>query len=146
MKEQEKMVQEAYKLADKEQSIPESKELLVAWLDTMIENLHKASRQHRKWFRELNMGDLDKVEGEYNVTVSTCGLFEFNDTQLHIYQGLEILADALGITRLGKQDLGNGYIQYSFQYGDVTVCQLISPHYDKKSKTLMEYAEGGEHT
>lgn len=137
MTEQEQILKDIYKLEAKELYIPKSKEIVIAWLDARIDNLKKASKQIDTWFRDLNMGLFDTERGAYAQNIYTCG-YCITPSELHIYSGIELLADALG-AYLRFELLSDEYTKYSFKYRDVTVFELVRPDDVDKKSAITEY-------
>ncbi len=142
MTEQEQILKDIYKLEAKELYIPKSKEIVIAWLDARIDNLKKASKQIDKWFRDLNMGLFDTECGAYAQNIRTCGYY-ITPSELHIYSGIELLADALG-AYLRFELMSGGYTKYSFKYRDVTVYELVRHDYEDKKSAITEYYNKSE--
>lgn len=123
-------LKEAVKLAEEEQIVPISDELIVDWLDDKVETLKKIIKIIRSSPESLYMGKLDTFLGRYEVQIETCGFYEYNlrDAQnLHIYAGIERLAKAVNakIRREDFGDKGNSDC-YFFFYKDIKIFELCN--------------------
>ena len=101
-----------------------SKELAEAWLDAKIETLDHLNRIYRNQNYNLVWGDLDKESGNFPNEVSICGLVSTIFDSIHIYNGIEKLAELL------ETDLENDGERLSFQYKGRKVFQ-ISKEYEE---------------
>ena len=96
-----------------------SKEDIVEWLDTIAEN---AKKLHESIYG-LNYGNLNVKEGEYEYNIQHCDNTDM--FRLHIYEGIELLADAVGAKLSLEDDHSNTYrYKYFFDYKWMTVFQL----------------------
>jgi len=99
-----------------------TKELIQAWLDERIE----AVKQIEKIKKSMNDYPLvwgRLINGKYENTVDLCGWEP--KLGLHIYEGIEHIADVLGIPLKCEVNRGMGYdYEYSFFYKGVKVFEI----------------------
>ena len=115
-----KEYKEAY---DREEDFGQvTKELMQAWLDERIEAVKQIAAIKKSMDDyPLVWGRL--VDGEYENTVELCGWEP--KYQLHIYEGIEHIADVLGIPLECEENRGTPYdYEYSFVYKGVKVFEI----------------------
>lgn len=101
---------------------PVTKELMQAWLDERIDAL-KQIEEIKKSMDDYPLVWGRLVDGEYENEVELCGWEP--KLQLHIYEGIEHIADVLGITLKCEDNRGKPYdYEYSFVYKGVKVFEI----------------------
>ena len=102
-----------------------TKELAEQWLDAKIDALEQLRRicEHQKY--PLTWGDLDEDDGDYPNEIDICGMASSLDIGVHIYRGIEQLAELLGkeLRKEGRYDKENPY-DYVFDYKGYRVFQI----------------------
>ena len=98
-----------------------TKELMQAWLDERIEAVKQIAEIKKSTAYPLVWGKL--VDGEYENEIDLCAWEP--KLQLHIYEGIEHIADVLGITLECEDNRGMDYdYEYSFFYKGVRVFEI----------------------
>lgn len=107
-----------------------SKEDIVEWIDTIAEN---AKKLYESVYR-LDYGKLNEKEGEYENSIQPCSCNDY--LRLHIYQGIDKIADALGIKLSVINDYDAEYhYKYSMNYKLLNIFQLEKePLVDERSE------------
>lgn len=101
---------------------PVTKELMQAWLDERIDAL-KQIEEIKKSMDDYPLVWGRLIDGEYENTVDLCGWTP--ELRLHIYEGIEHIADVLGITLECEDNRGTDYdYEYSFFYRGVKVFEI----------------------
>lgn len=101
---------------------PVTKELMQAWLDERIEAVKKIE-EIKKSINDYPLVWGRLINGKYENTVDLCG-WE-SKLGLHIYEGIEHIADVLGITLKCVDNRGMDYdYEYSFVYKGVRVFEI----------------------
>lgn len=118
------MTLEEYRAAyDREEDFGQvTKELMQAWLDERIEAV-KQIAEIKKSMDDYPLVWGRLVDGKYENTVELCGWEP--KYQLHIYEGIEHIADVLGIPLECEENRGTPYdYEYSFVYKGVKVFEI----------------------
>lgn len=102
-----------------------TKKLAEQWLDAKIDALEQLRRICRYQSYPLMWGDLDEDAGEYPNEIEICGMSSSLDTGVHIYKGIEQLAELLGVEleKEERYDKRNPY-DYTFRYKGYRVFQI----------------------
>ena len=101
---------------------PITKELMQAWLDERIEAVKKIE-EIKKSMNDYPLVWGRLADGKYENTVDLCGWEP--KLGLHIYEGIEHIADVLGIPLKCEVNRGMGYdYEYSFFYKGVRVFEI----------------------
>lgn len=99
-----------------------TKELMQAWLDERIEAV-KQIAEIKKSMDDYPLVWGRLIDGKYENTVDLCGWEP--KLHLHIYEGIEHIADVLGITLKCEDNRGMDYdYEYSFAYKGVRVFEI----------------------
>lgn len=99
-----------------------TKELMQAWLDERIEAV-KQIAEIKKSMNDYPLVWGRLIDGEYENEVDMCGWTP--ELRLHIYTGIEHIADVLGITLECEADRGTAFdYEYSFVYKGVKVFEV----------------------
>ena len=117
------MTLQEYRAAyDREEDFePVTKELMQAWLDERIEAVKQIAEIKKSTAWPLVWGKL--VDGEYENEIDLCTWEP--KLQLHIYEGIEHIANILGIPLKCKDNRGMDYdYEYSFVYKGVKVFEI----------------------
>jgi hypothetical protein len=118
------MTLEEYRAAyDREEDFGQvTKELMQAWLDERIEAV-KQMAEIKKSMDDYPLVWGRLVDGEYENEVGLCAWEP--KLQLHIYEGIENIADVLGIPLKCKVNKGTAFdYEYSFVYKGVKVFEV----------------------
>ena len=99
-----------------------TKELAIAWLDAKIDALEHLDRIYRNQGYNLEWGEFDVHKGEFPNSIEICGFNGNLFRRVHIYNGIEKLAEILG-TGLATETDSNG-INYYFLYKGYKVFQI----------------------
>lgn len=98
-----------------------TKELMQEWLDERIEVVKQIAEIKKSTDYPLVWGRL--VDHEYENEVDMCGWMP--ELRLHIYTGIEHIADVLGITLECEDNRGTAFdYEYSFVYKGVKVFEV----------------------
>ena len=99
-----------------------TKELVKQWLDAKIDTLEYLNRIYRNQGYDLKWGELDERRGDYPNGIEICGFVQPLYKAVHIYSGIEKLAEILGKGLASETD-SNG-INYFFWYKGYKVFQI----------------------
>ena len=107
-----------------------SKEDIVEWLDTIAENAKKLYES----VYQLDYGTLNKDKGEYEHSIHPCSHNEY--LTLHIYEGIDKIADAVGAKLSCEDRYSPEYpYMYSFEYKLLKIFQIEKePLVDERSE------------
>ena len=98
------------------------KKLAEQWLDAKIDALEQLDRICRNQDYNLEWGEFDFHKGKYPNSIEICGFSAYSYRMVHIYNGIEKLAEILGIGLATETNI-NG-INYFFWYKGYKVFQI----------------------
>lgn len=99
-----------------------TKELAEQWLDAKIDVLKHLDKIYHNQDYDLAWGEFDDHAGEYPNSIEMCGLSRNLYNMVHIYNGIQKLAEILGVGLASGID-SNG-INYFFLYKGYKVFQI----------------------
>ena len=99
-----------------------TKELAEQWLDVKIDALEHINRIYRSQGYGLEWGEFDSDKGEFPNNIEICAFFSNIFKTVHIYNGIQKLAEILGKDLASETD-SNG-INYFFMYNGYKVFQI----------------------
>lgn len=99
-----------------------TKELVKQWLDAKIDVLEHMDRIYRNQGYDLKWGEFNERRGDYSNGIEICGFCQPLFKMVHIFTGIEKLAEILG-TCLASETDSNG-INYFFMYKGYKVFQI----------------------
>ena len=99
-----------------------TRELAEQWLDAKIDALEQLNRIYRNQGYDLEWGEFDFHKGEFPNSIEICCFSANLFRVVHIYNGIEKLAEILG-TGLATETDSNG-INYFFWYKGYKVFQI----------------------
>lgn len=106
-----------------------SKELAEQWLDAKIEVLEQIRRISREQGYNLIWGGFREDTGDFQYEVQTCYLSDPLTSGVHIYQGIDKLAEVMGVKLTETHEPRRW--EYSFQYKGYKVFQIGDYQYEK---------------
>ena len=112
-----------------------TKELAIAWLDAKIDTINQIDRIIDNQGYNLVWGDV--IDGEFENEIQLCGLSRSVSNSIHVYNGIDKLADLLEVHLLEKDRNDEDYpYLYYFYYRDRKIYQI--------SKNQLNCAEESE--
>ena len=112
-----------------------TKELAIAWLDAKIDTINQIDRIIDNQGYNLAWGDV--IDGEFENEIQLCGLSKGVYNSIHVYNGIDKLADLLEVPLLEEDRNDEDYpYYYYFYYKDKEIYQI------SKNKLICE--EEGE--
>ena len=99
-----------------------TRELAKQWLDAKIDALEQLDRIYHNQGYDLEWGEFDDRAGKYPNSIEICGFTANLFKMVHIFNGIEKLAEILG-TGLATETDSNG-INYFFWYKGHKVFQI----------------------
>ena len=121
------LLKQAIDLSEKEQPIPVSDQLIIDWLDSLIDLKEQIIQLSETHIKCLEMGELDEKKGEYTYELRTC---EFNGMfkQIQLFNGIKEVARALN-KNLTIRDLEYSDVEKrkeaSFEYRGYIILELL---------------------
>ena len=121
------LLKQAIDLSKNEQPIPVSDQLIIDWLDSLIDLKEQIIQLSETRIECLEMGELDEKKGEYTYELRTC---EFNSIfkQIQLFSSIKEVARALN-KNLTIRDLefsdGGKRKEASFKYRGYTILELL---------------------
>lgn len=98
---------------------PPSFNLAIQWLESKIDAIIKIKKIYNDNNFPLTWGEFNDSEGEYEYSIETCGFGLFSPVELHIYEGIGLLAELIGV------ELNKNEREMWFTYQGYKVFQLI---------------------
>lgn len=103
----------ALNMADKDDDIPIDDQILVDWLNDKVEVLGVINAAIKNSPKSCYMGTI--IDGEYEVEVDACGWVDRTVDEVHIFQGIKYLAEAVG-AEINQRPFLDTKVEYFFTY------------------------------
>lgn len=110
-----------------------TKELAEAWLMEKTNAVKQIAQIEKDVNYNLVGGAFDEISGDYEKEISLCGLW--GDLNLHIYNGIEILSEILGIELKRISHNAQYDFEYYFIFNDVRVFEISNYLYKNSVET-----------
>ena len=115
-----------------EQPVEISKQLVIDWLDNLIE-MHSKIMELNKMinnnYARLSMGKLDSDKGEYDIEMKLC--YELTDKKLQLFKGIRKVAEILGVVLIEDNTRKDEYKKITFNYNGWEVFELERRNQDE---------------
>ena len=119
------LLRDAIKMSENDEDINIVDQVLVDWLDDKVEAMNKIKEAVEASPKGCFMGTI--VGGDYEVSVETCGWGNVYRPEVHIFQGIKHLADAVGEEVTHEEYLSCGKDVYYFSYRGIKFFELCDP-------------------
>lgn len=122
-----KMLSEAIDKAIRDEDIIYNDRLVLEWMDDMVGRLSAVQDIYKAAPKVLYLGKYIPETDSHQLSINTCAWESQAVMEVHIYQGLEILAKAAGAQMLTRACGGKGNVMHYFHYKDVEFYSITSP-------------------
>lgn len=121
------LLREAIDKVVTDQNIDNTDELVKEWMDDKVYRLQAIRDLYRASPTMLGLGEFDEVKGEYPEVIETCAWMTKADMEVHIYQGLDRLARAIGAEIQQRVAGPDGHKNHYFNYKGVEFFEITQP-------------------
>lgn len=122
-----KMLSEAIDKAIRDEDIIYDDRLVLEWMDDMVGRLSAVQDIYKAAPKVLYLGKYIPETDSHQLSINTCAWESQAVMEVHIYQGLEILAKAAGAKMLTRACGDKGNVMHYFHYKDVEFYSITNP-------------------